>query len=68
MVGGTVFQWNPIRLPGGILFEPSWGMIWRWEPNTPYRCPVHVVSEGELQLAVLDVFRPKEEDEGDKDD
>lgn len=67
MIGGTVFEWSPIRLPGGILFEPNWGMIWRHALDTPYRCPVHVVSEAELHLKVLDIFRP-EEDEEDKDD
>ena len=59
MAGGTVFEWNPIGLSHGIFLEPDWGMIWKPKLKEPYCCPVRVVSESELQLAVLDVFRPK---------
>lgn len=68
MVGGMVTEWNPIGLPGGIFFEPDWGMIWRPKPGEPYTCPVRVVSQAELGLAVHNVFKPKEREESDEDD
>jgi len=60
MLGGTVTEWDPIGLPGGIFFEPNWGMIWRPKPGEPYSCPVHIVSQAELGLVVYNAFRPEE--------
>lgn len=63
VVGMTVAEWNPIRLPHSLLFEPDWGIVWRVGIGESYNCPVRVVSEAELSIVALDVFRPEENKE-----